>query len=73
MENGHRLRYEVARAFLPKLKQILAYFETQKDFRFVGSSILLIYEGVDEGEDKAPLVNVRYVKHGRQIQLNYSP
>jgi Ca2+-binding EF-hand superfamily protein len=69
MENGHRLRYEVARAFLPKLKQILAYFESQKDFRFVGSSILLIYEGIDEGESKAPLVNVRMVDFAHTKEL----
>jgi predicted Holliday junction resolvase-like endonuclease len=63
------MRYEVARAFLPKLKQILAYFETQKDFRFVGSSILLIYEGLDQGET-TPLVNLKYVVMARTSNNN---
>ena len=33
IENGRWLRYEVAEAFLPKLKNILDWFEHQTDYR----------------------------------------
>jgi len=43
--NGDRLRYDVVNAMIPKLKEIQSWFKAQQDFKFVGSSILYVYDG----------------------------
>lgn len=47
--NGRELRYDVLRAFIPLVDEVLAWFKTENHMmRFVGSSILLIYDAEDK-------------------------
>lgn len=53
--NGIHTYYEILSAFLPHLREILAWFENQHYSRFVGSSILLLYDGEDFPPQYYPL------------------
>jgi hypothetical protein len=56
--NGIHTCYEILSAFLPHLREILAWFENQHYSRFVGSSILLLYDGEDFPPRHRPLLKV---------------
>jgi len=43
--NGKSIRYEVVGAMIPKLLKILKWFQQQTKYKFIGSSILLVYDG----------------------------
>lgn len=47
--NGREIRYDVLRAFIPLVDEVLTWFKTENHMmRFVGSSILLIYDAEDK-------------------------
>lgn len=51
--DGAVLRLDVARALLSRLDDITTWVEAQGEFRFYGSSLLVVYEGDVEPEDAA--------------------
>jgi len=56
--DGFRLRVKVVRMILDKLEQLLPYIEQQKLFKFYSSSLLLVYEGNEDGENNEGDQNV---------------
>jgi Ca2+-binding EF-hand superfamily protein len=49
VNNGREIRYDVLRAFIPLVDEVLTWFKTENHMmRFVGSSILLIYDAEDK-------------------------
>eukprot|EP01097_Dermamoeba_algensis_P011373 TRINITY_DN8804_c0_g1_i1.p1 TRINITY_DN8804_c0_g1~~TRINITY_DN8804_c0_g1_i1.p1 ORF type:complete len:711 (-),score=150.68 TRINITY_DN8804_c0_g1_i1:291-2423(-) len=60
LNNSERMRYDVLKVMIAKLKEATAFIETQKVFRFIGSSILFVYDG-DSGVNEPPKVTVRMV------------
>jgi hypothetical protein len=51
IQNGNILRYEVLEVMLEKLHEIKKYFRMQTKYRFIGSSLLFIYDGANEKPD----------------------
>ncbi|XP_053160984.1 inositol polyphosphate multikinase [Hemicordylus capensis] len=43
--NGHNLRKDVVAASIKKIKEILQWFESQKQLNFYASSLLFVYDG----------------------------
>jgi len=64
--NGERIQYGAITAMLPFLMKLKAWFETQTIFRFVGSSILFLYDGKSLNN---PKVNVRMVDFAHSDEL----
>jgi hypothetical protein len=54
LHDGTRLRSEVIPPLLSRLRELEAYFATQNEFRFYGSSLLFLYEGDPKGAAAAP-------------------
>mmetsp|Transcript_44488 Transcript_44488/g.85101 ORF Transcript_44488/g.85101 Transcript_44488/m.85101 type:complete len:380 (+) Transcript_44488:57-1196(+) len=48
LSDGDRVRRHLLAPFLDKLNDLLAAFEQQKHFHFIGSSLLFVYEGDPE-------------------------
>jgi 1D-myo-inositol-tetrakisphosphate 5-kinase/inositol-polyphosphate multikinase len=57
--NGERVRTELLQLIVPKLKALLGIMEKNSLYRFVSSSLLIIYEG-EESEDD-PRVEVKMI------------
>jgi hypothetical protein len=49
LDNGENIRFEAIDAWLPKLRAILSWFESQTSFHFYSSSVLLIYDAKGSG------------------------
>jgi len=47
LSDGARIRAELVEAFYRRLKLLLAHFESQSRYRFIGSSLLWVYDGAD--------------------------
>ncbi|KAL6059999.1 Kinase [Balamuthia mandrillaris] len=43
-DEGSRVRYDVISSFLSKLKEMIAWFQVQKEFLFLSASVLLLYD-----------------------------
>eukprot|EP01101_Sappina_pedata_P007185 TRINITY_DN3755_c0_g1_i1.p1 TRINITY_DN3755_c0_g1~~TRINITY_DN3755_c0_g1_i1.p1 ORF type:complete len:600 (-),score=160.41 TRINITY_DN3755_c0_g1_i1:75-1841(-) len=43
--NGQNIRYDVCSRMLPNLRKMLSWFKSQTSYCFIGSSILMIYDG----------------------------
>lgn len=53
--NGYKLRSHVIRRVLTKLAQLRRVIEKQSSYRFYSCSLLVVYEGYEEGADVIPI------------------
>jgi len=61
VNNGLHYHYEILALLLGKLKEIHEWFSKQKEFKFIGSSILFIYDAAAFQEDpRKVLRKLRY-------------
>jgi len=67
-DNGVHGRYEIIPTLLLRLKKMLQWAETQKMFRFYGTSVLIIYEGDLNGDVQKTEVRLVDFAHVFKIQ-----
>jgi len=65
--DGVNIRKNVVKAFLPILKKIQEYFESQHDLRFFSSSLLFLFEGSDAESLK---VDIRMIDFAHVHQIH---
>lgn len=46
--NGTKLRVQLLELFLDKLKELWVFMDSQQHFRFYSSSLLFLYDGIEE-------------------------
>jgi hypothetical protein len=62
LHDGYRLRTEIIRMFIQRLKKLLVALKSQKTFQFRASSVLFIYEGdLPNVNILNPIVDVRLI------------
>lgn len=60
--NGESIRHDVIPMFIEKFKEFLAVMEEQDRFRFYSSSVLLIYEGDPNAEQKIDIRGIDFAR-----------
>jgi len=68
LSNGKRVRKDLIPLFLDDLTKILSWFESNDKFRFIGSSLLLLYNGDDtKPADKEAMIRIIDFAHVDRI------
>jgi len=67
--NGVVIRKHIVKAFLVKLKEVEQYMEKQKNLRFYSSSLLFLFEGVENEPIKVDLRMIDFA-HVHEIHDN---
>ncbi|ELR15133.1 EF hand domain containing protein [Acanthamoeba castellanii str. Neff] len=70
LDNGENIRFEAIDAWLPKLRAILSWFESQTSFHFYSSSVLLIYDAKGSETD-VRLVDFAHTEAASTTDENY--
>jgi len=66
-DNGQNIRHDLIPVYLSKLKPLLEYFNSQKELRFYSSSLLFLYDGMDNSADKAEVKMIDFA-HVHEIK-----
>jgi len=61
-----RVRAELVAPLLRRVREIEAWVEAQREFRFIGSSLLFVYEG-SEAQDGEPGIDVRLIDFAHTV------
>ena len=61
-----RVRAELVAPLLRRVREIEAWVEAQREFRFIGSSLLFVYEG-SEAQDDEPGIDVRLIDFAHTV------
>eukprot|EP00668_Euglena_longa_P014072 GGOE01018041.1.p1 GENE.GGOE01018041.1~~GGOE01018041.1.p1 ORF type:complete len:711 (+),score=198.64 GGOE01018041.1:27-2159(+) len=64
-DNGNGLRFDVLELILPRIRALFAAFSHQRDWHFITSSLLLVYDGDPQGPGLADICMIDFANTER--------